>query len=205
MRACNLCLPQYDRIHKNLTQPINTTKKMNQISQYFKGRLTFPKLLTILAVATIPIQAWAFYTLFEDLEVWSQLFNIAELWATWSYAFFYVLLDTLTLTVFILIPLYLLPKKMIRDRFVESAFLNILVISAVTVIIQFNDSLFKHIEIIFLVVVIISFLIAALTSYLPPKVLFILSGIADRMLVLAFLFWVIDGFALITIMIRNLI
>ncbi len=177
---------------------------MNQFPQYFKGRLTFSQLLTILAVATVPIQAWAFYTLFEDVEVWSQLFNISELWATWSYAFFYVLLDTLTLTALVLIPLYLLPKKIIRGSFVESAFLNILVISAATVIIQFNGSLFKHIEIIFFVLLIFAFLISALTSYLPQKFLFILTEISDRMLVLAFLFWVIDVLALITIIVRNL-
>ena len=178
---------------------------MNQILQYFKGRLTFSQFLTILAEATIPIQAWAFYTLFEDLKVLLQDYNLSESWATWSYTFFYVIIDVLVLTVFVVIPLYLIPKQFIRGRYVEIGLLNILVIILTAILIKFNASLFDHIDIFFWALVLFVFFISAITSRIPPKILAILAGIAERLVVLAFLFWAIDILGLITIFLRNFI
>jgi hypothetical protein len=176
---------------------------MKKITAYFTDRASPQQLFTIVATATVPLHFWAFFTFFEDLNTFFNIFHFAEIWGFFSYTLFYVVLEIIGLTIFVLIPIYLIPKNWIRGRFTEIGLLIVIEVITIAIIVHNYPGLFSHIEKLFWFAVLLAFLTASVSRFLPKKSLDLIANLSERLLILSFIFWTIDFMGFITIVIRN--
>jgi len=177
---------------------------MKVILDYFKGRLTSQKIITIAAIVTIPLQFWSFYSLFEDFSAWTPIFDAWDLLGAWSYTFLFVIAEVIIVTGYLLLLNLIVPKRLARGAYVQISFVIVLEITITALLIHFNSAYFRSVEEIFWGLIAVSVLTTGLIGFLPQKFLGFISNIADRFVTLAMFFWFFDIIALIIVVIRNI-
>jgi len=178
---------------------------MARLFHYFRNRLKPQEILTIAAIVTAPFQFWAFYSLFEDLESWIRIFEFWDMVGAWAYTFLYVLMEILLVTAFLLIICHLIPKKLVNGRYIEISFFVMLEITIIASLVHVNTLPFQSIIQIFWGLIGLALLTTILVRFIPNRIIGLISNLADRLVTLAFFFWMIDILSIFIIISRNIL
>lgn len=169
----------------------------------FKGKLTVHELLMVFAICSFPVHIWTIVNVFYDVPAWMKYMDLWDLAGAISYALAFTLLETIALFVPLFLAGWILPKKWLRENFVALSFAFVLEAVVMALVIHENERLLWDKGLLLKIFVAVYALLAALI-YLVPKIKTIVGAVGERILVLFYLYFVLDVLAIIAILVRNI-
>ena len=174
---------------------------------------TRQELLPVFAVFVFFGFSWALYRLFWYIPSWLEYLNIAKILAIVAYVLAFALLESLALTLGLVVFSLFFPARFFKDKFTLQGASLAALISLAGVLLQRKINLVYRLELWQLVVYPLAFLLLLIVAVLVFSYLFerlpflsrLVSGIADRLTVFAYLYLPLSLLGLVVVLLRNLI
>lgn len=174
----------------------------------FRDRLpSGPQLLTAFVVCVFITHIWSIYNVLQEVPAWILYMNIWELLGGIAYTQLFALVDSLLLLAGVVALGFILPRRWFLDRFVAQGSLAALVVSAWAVLAHTQGGAGNMWSVNGLLLGFAAILVAiAVGSFLIQrfkKLETALSGVAERLVVLSFIYLALDALSIVIIVLRN--
>jgi hypothetical protein len=169
----------------------------------FRQRFTSQGLNQLFVYCAFPIHVWALVNMFRDIPSWVLYLRAWEVVGMVAYTLSYALFETLIVFLIVVLVGLVVPKRWIVDRYIPLASLWLVELAIMAIV--FQHHIIRHLPKRNLV---IGFgLILALSSLIPlrfPKFGKLLGWIADRLVILSFIYIIFDVIGLLVVILRNI-
>jgi len=173
------------------------------MSRFF-GRLTKQELLYTFAFCSLPIHIWTISNVLYDVPAWMLYMDLWDLTGAISYALAFALIIE-TIPIFLLLTLagWFAPKRWLRGNFVVLSLAFMLVATVMALVILNNERLLWDKGLLLKIFVAVYAVLAALI-YLFPRIKEVVEAIAERVVVLVYIYLFFDVLAVIVVFVRNI-
>lgn len=193
-----------------LPAPLSGRKARENLNRNYIGN-RFPhrnEIISVFAVAVFACFTWTIIGFFHKLSSFTLYFTFAEIATIFAYMMAFALLESLTVTVSIVLLSVILPASWLKEGFAVKGFVFLIVATAAAILFQkelkdhFPSTLMLLASSV-LPLLLIAILIIIVRSM--PKVQNILLNVQDRILIMLFIYVPIGLISLIVVMYRNLL
>ena len=179
----------------------------------FRARLpSRQKVFPVFSVIVFVVFSWTLVREFFQVPSWLKYMNVGDIMVITAYVLAFALFESLLVLGFLLLLSLVFPVKIFRDKFIAQGCMLVLVAGLGAVLLQENINLVYHLKIrelstyplvILLGLVILVFALAFVFDRLSaiPR---LLTVIADRMTVFAYLYVPLGLISLVVVILRNL-
>ena len=178
-----------------------------------KERLpTIEAILPVYAVICLAVYSWTLYRLAYFIPGWINAMSITEILAVVCYGLAFDLFESLLLLVALILPAFILPGALFRERFSPQAILMVLAVTVVAIVLQDNIQVFYEWQpgqfrlgllAVCASLVVLFFISFLLVKYVKGLANFIRS-LGERAMVFLYLYMPLSGLSLILILIMNI-
>jgi hypothetical protein len=166
----------------------------------------------VFSVTVFVVFSWTLYQEFFQVPSWLKYMTLGEILVITAYALAFALIESLVITVLLLILSLVFPVKVFRDKFIPQGSILVLVAGFVAVMLQENMSEVYHLKIRqlttypiigILAVVVMIFVLSWIFDRLSILTRLIQS-IAERMTVFSYIYVPLSVVSLVIVTLRNL-
>jgi hypothetical protein len=166
----------------------------------------------VFSVTVFVVFSWTLYQEFFQVPSWLKYMTMGEILVITAYALAFALIESLVITVLLLILSLVFPVKVFRDKFIPQGSILVLVAGFVAVMLQENMSEVYHLKIRqlttypiigILAVVVMIFVLSWIFDRLSILTRLIQS-IAERMTVFSYIYVPLSVVSLVIVTLRNL-
>jgi hypothetical protein len=168
----------------------------------FKRRFTSQGLTQIFVYSAFPIHIWALINMFRDVPSWVLYLRNWEVVSMVAYTLSFALFETLIVLLIVVLVGMIVPKRWVVDRYIPLVSLWLVELAIMAIV--FHNHIIQHLPKRNLV---ISYaLVLAVSTFIVlrfPKLGGALRWIAERLVVLSFLYIFFDVLGLLVVIVRN--
>jgi hypothetical protein len=174
----------------------------------FKAR--FPprrEIILVFVICSVPIHIWAAIALFRAIPSWVLSMSVWDMIGVMAYPLSFALLESCLVLAGLLITAIILPPKLYRNWFVSQSTIIIFLTSIWAVLLQIYGQdwgMWSSRGLIGLLPLVVVIIILAILNAKFKRSQNVLEALAERMVVLGFLYVMIDVFFLLVLIFRNL-
>jgi hypothetical protein len=168
----------------------------------FKRRFTNQGLAQIFVYCAFPIHVWALLNMFKDVPSWVLYMPSGDVVGSIAYVLSFALFETLLILLVVLAVGFIIPKRWVVEKYVP--LVSALLVELTIMAIVFQRSIIEHLPKRNLVIGFALILAASTLLVLRfPKVGSALSWVAERLLVLSFIYIFFDVLGVLVVILRN--
>lgn len=159
-------------------------------------------------MAALPIYSWAIFLFLERFTGWLYYLSLWEVAGIFAYTQLFALVESLAVVAGLVLLALLLPRRLLREKFVPMGMAIILLSALWAIVAQYNDQVLRALSPVMLLVwagiYAASILAAWLLLYRSERLRQLAYSAAERMSVLLYLYLPLSVLGLIIVLIRNL-